>query len=729
MQLGYGKPNRKLLRELRQVRADADAVIRALTEINLLPDDFPKAGLEDLCKSLTGLADGTAENCRPVLEYARNRVPQIRRENFLLEDDGEEDDEDEHDEKDARAAGGGEPRLSRGMVLDGRLSVLFASVGTALDEYRVQAQARFDDEVRGEEAAALRRPEETAAPMADAIKTIAASEHAQSELRAKDIGETEKGDTLLRRLQDGRNLALAALSLLRARRIVRRWFEGIAAAVRKLPDLIGKAARAIKVGADVARPLAGWWLTTQENAINGAIDQVESFGDALEEVGERLKRKPSRPAQPELPRPAEDAPRDPAILRAEAEAERLLKAGIEVPDDIARIVEKIDLEGTDRAPNSIARWQDVARFQALRSLEARHADFDLSQHGWFLAGKPGLSHVGLSPLHSDDLGPIGSLTSLTSLELYTVDATDLGPLANLTRLTSLSLHANSATDLDPLGSLTSLTSLSLHANSATDLDPLGSLTSLTSLSLHANSATDLDPLGTLTSLNSLGLSADNATHLGPLENLTSLTSLVLLADSATDLSLLESLTALTELRLFANRATDLTLLVTLTSLTSLTSLTLFADSATDLTLLGTLTSLTSLTSLTLFADSATNLGPLETLPALTSLSLSADSATDLGPLGTLTSLNSLWLSADNATHLGSLENLTALTSLEIYSVGDADLKSLGRIRALEDLSVRSNGDFDCKWLAPLDKLRKVTLEGMRVLNESVLDGVEVTISQ
>ncbi len=205
MKLPYAAPDKNLARELKQVKLSAKAVEAAMGEVNFLPSDFPREVLADICSSLGGLEQGTAENSRPALEYARNKIPEIRREFFHLE------------EEDAEIPGldMNAPRLYRGMVLDRHLNTLIGSVTTALDEYRVQAQQRFDDEVRGEEIVVLRKPQETEGPTNDASDVIETSGRAYSALQDKKIDQTENGEVLARRLMDSRNLALAARSQIR----------------------------------------------------------------------------------------------------------------------------------------------------------------------------------------------------------------------------------------------------------------------------------------------------------------------------------------------------------------------------------------------------------------------------------------------------------------------------------------------------------------------------------
>lgn len=126
MALKYTRPNDMLLQELAEVSRDAHAVIEYLRAPNSLPLSFPASQLIEIATTLGELPSGTAEGCRVPLEYARVRLPAIRRENILNEDAiALQEDE-------------AVPPLLRGMALDRCMRDLIASVTTALDEYRRQ---------------------------------------------------------------------------------------------------------------------------------------------------------------------------------------------------------------------------------------------------------------------------------------------------------------------------------------------------------------------------------------------------------------------------------------------------------------------------------------------------------------------------------------------------------------------------------------------------------------
>ncbi len=193
-----------------------------------------------------------------------------------------------------------------------------------------------------------------------------------------------------------------------------------------------------------------------------------------------------------------------ATEHANEEAVRLLKAGEEVPEAIAKIAERIDFEGyRENEILRIPRWRDLAKFVNLRSLSVFNTDFKLADHGAYLSGAPLLmTYLDLRTTSVTDLSPLSALTNLTSLKLPAESVTDLSPLGALTNLTSLRLSAESATDISPLSALTNLTSLDLSINPATDISPLLQLVALEKLTIFSQSAGDLDlaPFETLKNL-------------------------------------------------------------------------------------------------------------------------------------------------------------------------------------------------------------------------------------
>jgi hypothetical protein len=344
MPLSYNAPDASLERELHQVAIDAAAVSLAMKRLNAVPIEFPQGQLLDLCDALEGLSKGTAENCRPTLELARNVLPKIRREHFLLEDEPFE------------GVNGNSDVINfyRGMSLDQHLKTLLASVTTALDEYRSQVQERFDDEVRSDETALLSGLNVTSTVEVGTDNVLREVISAKNQLDHHGISKTERGDILRRRLQDSGNLALATRSQLRARTVIRRWYEGVAKAFQKMPDLIIAAGKSLRIGAEIAQYLVDWWHAFQADTLNSALKHVRSLGDTLENIGTRLKFARSHSVT------LEESIRNPEIVRAEAVVEQMLVNGVTPPTDIANLVEIINLnKGNIDKITRIPKWKDI----------------------------------------------------------------------------------------------------------------------------------------------------------------------------------------------------------------------------------------------------------------------------------------------------------------------------------------------------------------------------------
>jgi hypothetical protein len=190
MALKHIKPDTSLLSELNEVSRDANSLSDYLRLPNAVPLSFPSNQLTEICQSLGNLPYGTAEGCRAPLEYARVRLPAIRREFIFNEQDALPP---QHDEM---------PPLTRGMTLDRLLRDLIASVSTALDEYRRQATDSYDDTVGSE-------------PIVDPSgepkvrKGIIESQELEHRLQAASqkvlettLPESENADRLIRRLRD-----------------------------------------------------------------------------------------------------------------------------------------------------------------------------------------------------------------------------------------------------------------------------------------------------------------------------------------------------------------------------------------------------------------------------------------------------------------------------------------------------------------------------------------------
>ncbi len=436
-----------------------------------------------------------------------------------------------------------------------------------------------------------------------------------------------------------------------------------------------RAGKALRVGTDVADILADWWSETEHTLVKCSIDQVRRFGIALENIAEILNR---RDALPRTTSKTPETPRDPKILEAEAEVERLLRAGVEVPREVARLVERLRFHGDPGAEIIIKRWQDIVRCENLVSLIAYQTDFGIDRYSDYLAG---LSH-------------------LRELRLATQTARDISALGKLTGLTTLALHAPRVADISALGRLTDLTKLILQAPEAVDISALGRLTDLTWLSLLANSAEDISALKNLTRLTSLNLEINNVKDISPLENLTGLMSLALESSRTEDISALERLTNLTRLSLTTRNAKDIS---SLGGLKGLTSLYLHATEAKDIS---ALQNLTGLTSLTLQASNVRDISALEKLANLTSLALTSRVIPET---------------------LARLFNFQHLTKLYLNLAGWDWLRLVDPDSNVENLVLDGGGQLDLALLSGFGRLRTLQIGAIRAINRDALRGVDITI--
>ena len=116
----------------------------------------------------------------------------------------------------------------------------------------------------------------------------------------------------------------------------------------------------------------------------------------------------------------------------------------------------------------------------------------------------------------DDLSPLESVRTLTSLRVAGSRVSDLTPLSKLTSLQSLVLPSNRIVDVGPLAALGSLVTLTLDDNAITDVAPLAKLMSLTELRLTRNPIADLPNLSGLRALSMLVLDGTRVIDAAPL---------------------------------------------------------------------------------------------------------------------------------------------------------------------------------------------------------------------
>ena len=198
-----------MARELREVAHDAGELAAAITtDLNFeLPPEFPKEQLLNIIQSLSELPEGTTEGCWPALEYARDRLPSIRREYVLSA-------EQSTAEQDPDAS----PQVLRNSWIDLRLRHLIASTTTALDEYRRLSAELPSPEPLPEAGVILpngvTEPAEAMSRKLEA--TLTAASQTMEELSNPN---SFHADNMKRQLHDGRGLNRLARTELRMPRV------------------------------------------------------------------------------------------------------------------------------------------------------------------------------------------------------------------------------------------------------------------------------------------------------------------------------------------------------------------------------------------------------------------------------------------------------------------------------------------------------------------------------
>ncbi len=155
-----------------------------------------------------------------------------------------------------------------------------------------------------------------------------------------------------------------------------------------------------------------------------------------------------------------------------------------------------------------------------------------------------------------NLDGVQSLTELRTLETNSNAIADLTPLKGL-KLTTLLAFNNKITDLTPVGSITTLTELNVHTNPLSSLDPLATLTALSKLNARSAGLTSVGPLPTLPAITVIDLSKNPLTDASRLRTAVTLTDVGLDTTGLTDASWLADLPALTWFIGHNNAITDL----------------------------------------------------------------------------------------------------------------------------------------------------------------------------
>jgi Leucine-rich repeat (LRR) protein len=658
--LTYETPSPSLMRELREVESDAGALEAELKRANLLPSDFPAKQLQELLVELQSLPAGTAEGSRQPLEYARSRLPAIRRQFIKTEEDSHESPADED----------APPPLTRGMTIDVRIGALVNSVTTALDEYR--ALASIQDNDAADTAPSL----EIDATSADVVDAMAASQRAEQAL-GEHINELEKiaepasvaADNLKRQMRDTRGLLSLARIELRMPAFVPRWYRKTIDTVRDYPRILRATLGAVRMGIDVARPMVDAWHHFERGFSYLVLDSIEHAATELVVVTRKWE-----------------------VEIAERKGEPDADAAAPPPDFDLEVARAMILRGETPVPS----WRPWIK-QLYFSGEAIN---DLAP----LAPLSALQELNLDAAKVSDVSPLARLTALQRLTLSNTQVSDVSPLQGARRLQRLYLSGTGVSDVSPLARLVALQRLTLSNTQISDVSPLARLTGLQRLSVSNTQVSDVSPLARLTALQHLTLSNTQISDVSPLARLTSLQVLDLTGTEISDVLPLRRARRLQRLYLSGTWVSDVSPLAHLTGLQHLTL------SNTQISDVSPLARLTALQILYLSGTQVSDVSPLARLTALRILYLTGTQVSDVSSLARLAALQRLSLNRTRVSDVSSLARLTALHRLDLRGTQITDVSPLACLTGLQRLDLK---DSQVTKVSPLNHIHGLQIFGVR----------------
>jgi Leucine-rich repeat (LRR) protein len=698
--LTYTTPPPPLMRELCEVESDAGALAAELARANRLPSDFPAEQLQELLVALKSLPTGTAEGCRQPLEYARARLPAIRRQFIKTEEESRQSPVNED----------APPPLTRGMTIDVRIGALVNSVTTALDEYRALASIQDDD------ATDTAPSREISVTSQDVVDAMAASQSAERAL-GEHVNELERigrpdsitADNLKRQMRDTRGLLSLARIELRMPAFVPRWYRKTVNTVRDYPRILETTAMAIRIGVDVARPMIDAWHRFEHGFSRLVLDSVEQAATELLVVARKWEVESA--GRREEPAPdATEPPPDFDIAKA-----RAIILGGEAPPPTWRpwiwVLNFFDANLNDLAP--------LSGLSALQSLSLNGTQVsDLSP----LSGLSALQSLSLNGTQVRDVSPLSGLSTLQRLSLKSTQVIDVSPLSGLSALQDLDLKGTPVSDVSPLSDLAALVILNLMGTQVSDVTPLSRLSALKILDLAGTPISDVSLLSDLAALIILDLNGTSVSDVSPLSGLSALQSLDLTGTQVSDVSPLSGLSALQDLDLPGTQVNDVS---PLSGLSALQNLDLTGTQVSDVS---PLSGLTALQILDLRDTPVSDVSPFSGLPALRHLRLERTQVSDVSPLSDVAALEILDLRGTRVSDVSSLSGLAALEILDLNGTRVSDVSPLSGLSALKVLDLAGTRVSDVSPLSGLSALEGLDLTGTPVSDVSPLSGLAALLS-
>ena len=275
MTLEYTLPPESLKIELDELSRVSLELIDAVKTSNVIGENFPKHQLLEIAGALCNLNNGTAEGCRVPLEYARVRLPAIRREYFRTPSSK---DNVWLEETVAPV---------RGMKLDASLGTVIAAVSTTLDEYRQLATATPDSPFKEHVSIFVTEPDRAVA-VAQSLRLQEYTQNAANVINSVAIEGSPRAEQFSRALVDvktSNGLAEAEASFGLS---VSKWLRPLVANLRIYPDILKKIGISMQIGVDIAQPLWDRWGDFWANVENLLFDEIRKTGKAFEDLATKL---------------------------------------------------------------------------------------------------------------------------------------------------------------------------------------------------------------------------------------------------------------------------------------------------------------------------------------------------------------------------------------------------------------------------------------------------------
>ncbi len=494
--LGYSRPPDSLMEELEEVARDSIALSNEIAKANHLPKDFPAQQLLELLKQLIELPKGTAEGCKTPLQYARQRIPAIRRSYIITE------------QKSAKQDTGGDepPPLTRGMAIDKRLTALIGSIATALDEYRRLVGAT-DIEIADTADSLPKADRENDIRSAEKLATEAEETltKAEAEVERLTKPESKNADDLKRQMRDTKRLFGISRVELRMPDFISKWYRATVDVLADKPDLLRKTSNIIDKGTDLTEVGLESFSKLTKSWRTGLYDALRCAASGLRDVADKWEN--------------------------EAKGDKLLDAERQSDFDLEEIHEMV-LRG-ETPPKKWWPWitelsfgrknlEDIAIFSHFTNLTELHVGITQVSDISALSGLVYLTDLDLVATQVSDVSALSKLVNLTWLNLGNTHVSDISVLSQLVNLSHLGLWGTQITDVSALSQLVNLTMLGLENTHVSDVSALSKLAYLRELNLWDTQVRDITALSKLMNLKQLNLGYTQVSNISALNKLPNL---------------------------------------------------------------------------------------------------------------------------------------------------------------------------------------------------------------